>query len=239
MNRVEYAGLICLLCGVSVLAVSTLRGQGTTTSRVPLTVERTQQSFGNAGVLEERVIEAIRSDGSTVKITQHRRADGTLMEIRDIVDLTEGRKVVVASSTQSTTTYTYTDEEIRHMRSRQFSCHGQATTDDIMGFSVVEVTTDRIGAPGTYYRDVARHAPDLGCIVLDGQLIQLEPDGSERIVKQTQVVRLSLGDPDPAYFSVPANYRELTPAEFAGAAGQSASPLVESLESTYQRIHTR
>lgn len=232
-NR-RFAALASALCGVSAFLASQLFAQDPSVPRVPLTLEKVQHTFGDAGVLEERIIEAVRDDGSTVRVTQHRSSDGDLKEIRTVVDLQSGRKIVLTSSAKSTTTYTYTDEHLRALRERSLSCPKAGETDRIMGHDVVSVARDRTGAPGNFYREVSWHAPSLGCIPLEDVVRSIEADGTERVIKTTEVVRIDVGEPDPALFSIPSDYTEMSPAEYAAEMGQEATQLVQQLNSTYQ-----
>jgi hypothetical protein len=55
-------------------------------------------------------------------------------------------------------------------------------------------------------------APDLGCEEMKAALNVTGPDG-KKIHAERQVLEVTTGEPDPSLFTVPADYREMSPAE--------------------------
>jgi hypothetical protein len=56
-------------------------------------------------------------------------------------------------------------------------------------------------------------APDLNCERLKWETRRLRPDGSLRARNTDEVISLTLGEPNPDLFSVPAEYTERPPAQ--------------------------
>ncbi len=61
------------------------------------------------------------------------------------------------------------------------------------------------------------HAPEVGCTSLASKTYDPRTDGSPQLSREQRFVSLKLGEPDPAVFDVPTDYREMKPSDAAHA----------------------
>ncbi len=240
MRTLTWTAILAVVSAASTLGMFQLFAQDGAALRVPLTLEYSEQTFLSTGeVRQVRLTHAVRDDGSTVEATQYRDEDGVLQEVRSIVDLDAATKTVVASAARSTTTYYYTEQQVGNIRGQHFQCADGVPTDDlVLGYHVRSRTDDLTTPLGDGYKSITYNAPELGCLPLVADLFKIGQDGSERRVKHTSVVAISLGEPDATLFVVPSDYAELSPAEYAATVAPSpdldSNLLVDSLESNYR-----
>jgi hypothetical protein len=78
----------------------------------------------------------------------------------------------------------------------------------LFGQQVEIVKTWDLGSAGERW-----WAPALGCVELQWQSANLQPDGSRRIREEGTAVSLTLGEPDERVFDLGASYDEVKPSE--------------------------
>jgi hypothetical protein len=167
----------------------------------PYTVVRTESVFDDTGALRvtNRFIEALRSDGSTMR--------------RSITPVGDQRRIDIA----------YGDEILTNERQGRKSTYPKAITmppqrtpesscvpgvpgwtvsgiDNIGGYRAV-----RLVYPGKSDTRTAWYALDAGCAQLESRL---DHEGAISVQKLTS---LAVGEPDPSLFTVQASFNEVPP----------------------------
>lgn len=153
-----------------------------------------------------RETHAMRRDGSTVTITPLQGADGTQYELRRIQDLAQGR-----TSQVNTAVHTVTSSPIQQTAVDRFlNGPGRSCGAPMDAMRVTFGTYDglRFSTINDKTETVRLVAPQLGCISL---LTVFREDGKVTGIRQVENIRR--GEPDPALFTVPADYREASAAE--------------------------
>ena len=148
---------------------------------------------------------AYRKDGSSVVAMYGTVVDGTPSELRQITDLSVPGFRSTNSVTKSVTTMPFSDARLESERRKVQSCSkpkGDAVWTEMSGFDVVyQVRESRDMGNGQMFPGFERWlAPELGCAVLKEILV-------------LHGTNITLGDPDPALFAVPADYVESSPAQ--------------------------
>lgn len=172
----------------------------------------------------ESVTYAMRNDGSRVEVTES--VDGKARNLRIVVDLIAGKRVTVDPITRSTITYKLSPEEEADLRSEVTPACGTASgavKDWVTGYTVL-TKADNWTAGDRDIQDQFLVAPNLNCA----------PLARTTIVRQKGVIigrnieradQVSVGEPDPALFQIPSDFKERTPSEyFAERARLSGKP---------------
>jgi hypothetical protein len=64
-------------------------------------------------------------------------------------------------------------------------------------------------------------SPELGCISLKSERYGIGPDGSKKVLSVELATEITEGIPDPDYFSVPADFKEVPPSEIENSWAKS------------------
>jgi hypothetical protein len=183
-----------------------------------LTYDFVEKQFDQDGkvVREMRSTHAIRSDGSSVEVHTDMllaEPDGTPRELRMILDLSKPARITVHSPMKAVTTLPLDQRQADSERRQRQSCDGGATAikSARMGYEVFSQrpTRDVPNLPSRFPDVEVWVAPALACVRLEETMRR---DGKVVMIRQAENIRL--GDPDPELFVVPADYTEISPAQF-------------------------
>ena len=170
-----------------------------------------------------------RSDGSTALARYLPAANGATVERRLIVDLEQAQIRALDSSVKSVTTQHMTAGAVTNQRERRPACNGQIV-GAVLEYDVVRIDSSFPAPAGlSRMRSESLVAPDLGCLPLEERLIMVYDDGSERDLRVSRVVGVRIGEPDDAYFRVPEDYVEMSPAAHMEALGFEAADISRDL----------
>jgi len=198
-------------------------------ARQPMTLNFRVASFHGeelkAGTIHDQMTVSMRSDGTTSelleRVSEVPGSGGRSETIRTltVLDRTAASQTIVYPHLGLKTT-------LRHAASsaanpgRDANCVGPgeklaqpATTGlSMLGFAVSVVRQE--GRQGDYlYRITDYRAPALGCVLLKQESDLLSANGALVTRKLTEATAVSKGEPDPARFVVPQQYREAPPSE--------------------------
>lgn len=177
-----------------------------------------------------------RSDGSWAHAWYNIIADGTPSEARLILDLQEGRHVLIDSYLGSVTTSYLTDNTIES-HSRRPACDGEAVSN-VLGYDVTRRVTPIVYPSGEQMRVEVLLAPELGCLEMERKTIAVGVDGTEHDIQVERVVDVHVGEPSQIWFNIPENYVEMSPEERIGFLHRvddlSGDAFVQTLERNYR-----
>lgn len=249
MNKLYKLGLLGLAVGLtSALTSLQLFGQAQQgfAPNVPLTyttVMRDDRSLEPDRLDSDEYLTrgAHRSDGSTARITYQIAEDGRSVESRNVFDLSNARYVILDAALRSTTTTTLSDQAVNVRRNGRRGCAGPVVSN-LLGYDV----TLRTSTPPAPIPAVAKHgelreetllAPALGCLVMETKLILTYHDGSERVVRSERVIDVKVGDPDAAFFNIPEDYVEMSPATRMTALGRGGNASTDDVIQNFEQVY--
>ena len=172
----------------------------------PYTLTEVSRLFDAGGnpASESRFLVAVNREGSLVTVDLDPSAGG----VRQILDFVRGQTIVVNPASRSVSRFSYRPQRSSgpcEKRFFSFSRHdGRVTVENpagtIEGVPVQRVSVDWLNGRGM---DVLM-APSLGC-----QMLRVLTRENGRVQEIRVARELRLGDPDPALFQIPADYREI------------------------------
>jgi hypothetical protein len=175
------------------------------------------------GRLAHKMVTARRSDGSTTLNENVGPLEWGLMGRK--IMFSDGRTISTIDSLGTKTTWPMTQRNTQTSPKGALAgpiqnCTGKNET--FIGYSTVsnqDVAIVRqpllrgLQTPDAPARVTDWRALSLGCQVLEYQVEQAEAQGAWQLVTKSKVVSLTLGEPDPQYFNVPATLTELKPSD--------------------------
>jgi hypothetical protein len=212
-------GVICIYYLGRELGLPTALAQG---AIQPFYLERTLfDSVGNGQVVPSSDEEIIvrRSDGTTVRVERVGTVQAS-QQVR-IISYIDGTTVRIADGVKSRSTFLRESNPNRDrlrtlLTQSQKDCGfgtgaGTGTVigfDKIMGLDVV--LTQRTYSQNRVTRTVA---PRLGCEDLYYKTEQIQPDGSFKLITESRLTQLTLGEPNASWFSPGGGFDEVRPSE--------------------------
>jgi len=186
----------------------------------PFTIQTEDYNFRKSadGQLVRRDTVARQSNGSFVKMSSVYNEVGLAAgETVRTLRLADGRGYWVFDGIASLSTWpTLSDKQLavykESLLSPPTNCAHQGETvagfELVGGHQVVKVTEEISGKKLTLWK-----AADLSCQLLQLHTEVIQPDGSLKLVYESRLVKLQIGEPDAALFEVPTSYAVLTPSE--------------------------
>jgi hypothetical protein len=168
---------------------------------------------------------AYRKDGSSVEVVGLQSNAGPV-NFRTIIDLSIPAKRITGAAIKAVSSKPLSASELQYEHSRLTWCahadHDPANYyrftnwEKLQGFDVIhtvlepQTMSDRTLSP----RVEKWFAPALGCAELMEVIVfsQRDRDGDDVSIYR-EAKNLRLGDPDPSFFSIPADWEELSPAQ--------------------------
>jgi hypothetical protein len=178
-------------------------------------VERMYAGDATAPVHVENYISAVRGDGSQVKDFKRQvMPNGGWGDMRVISDLSARRRTTVDPSTESVTTYPYSDKAAARLATPPSACSSNANAPHatLLGYDTVMVQTALPGAPGETRELTQWLAPALNCFALKETMTFHQPDSASSRTT-TEAVLVKVGEPSKSLFDIPAGYVERTPSQ--------------------------
>jgi hypothetical protein len=177
-----------------------------------LTVTYTQTEwspFDGGLVAQNRLLLAVRSDGSQVEPRAVKAEDGKFYEQRIILDTGKGKRISVEGISESITTTTLSQRELTALKKPGSQClDPQAKpAEPVLGYQTIKTEVKTPISTIHSWR-----APDLGCVVLRETFAQPLPDGTSRVLITREAAAVSFGEPDSSLFEVPS-WPERTPSQ--------------------------
>jgi hypothetical protein len=190
--------------------------------RRPLTIQFREIRYGvppNPQDQEEVFTWAIRGNGSTVEVRDRIARDGTPFRLRRIVDLDEGKEVLVNGLIEAVTTYFLSERAVEFRRQIPSCSLLEQANPTVFGFKthgyVARQTCDPSGTRCEEDRSVeSQYVPELGCALVRRTVF----DGASQAQPQPRLTQeplsITIGEPDPALFQTP-DWPEKSPAKVA------------------------
>lgn len=201
---------LAAVASAGVIVVSNVNAQQTTIS--PFTATLIESRFGNHGqkTRQETLLQAVRSDGSSVTLTNRTFPDGKQYQERTIIDLRNRKRIVIDPATESVTTYSLSAPAIAAIVAKFTSCRKiQGEKQDINGHAAVHEVVHTGLSPVVHDRWLAL---DLNCFPMK-QTVLKDAGKPQSTHNEIATISISLGEPDAALFMVPLNYTERSPDE--------------------------
>lgn len=185
----------------------------------PVTVQQhneiTGPNVGKAAILELRTV-AVRSDGSRVDVTREPRKGWITREI----SFANGTVQTVYDDVKTVSTSQVSSAEMQNhwktLPDPQASCAAPINGVKPPHPSVVKGTEVRLGIPVvrifTGSNLTVWMAPSLGCLALEHS-VDWDSSHPGTNLSELKVDTVTLGDPDPALFSIQPTYTEMLPSQ--------------------------
>jgi hypothetical protein len=196
--------------------------QGGKDKRNAFTYEMAVTYFANGvPTRSERVVRAVRKDGSFAVVTQLRAPNGEAFERHEIMDLEALRRSISYTGVDVVTTAPIPEKTAARLRADKGSRCGLekgSKTSRIHGYDVIRYGLKTAPVPAEEALDVeAWLAPALGCEALRTTWIK-----GGKVVLSREVERIEIGDPPTALFQTQTRFAEVSP-------GRAAIQLAEDL----------
>lgn len=217
---VTLSGLTAIVALVSFLAprLGSIRSQEPL--RKPFTATIVERQYDPQGreIYSEYALDAVRGDGSEVRMFRRHLPNQELFEPKWVLDLNAKRRVSVDPSTVSITTYLLSASVAAEYQAGDSSCVRAAENSStarsvIMGMQVVRVTEDTPHGLNAVDHAERWLAPQLGCFPLKEIFtFGLVPAGAaQRSVRE--VLFITEGEPAASLFEIPGSYAERSPSQ--------------------------
>ncbi|HYZ74099.1 MAG TPA: hypothetical protein VE641_13535 [Chthoniobacterales bacterium] len=177
----------------------------------PLTATYYIESFDeNGSKRESEQTFAVRGDGSIVKPRSTSGPDGKMYTQRTLYDVGKKKRVAIDGLTESITSYALSDTELKNLQYPLAICQRfEVEAALVQGYR----TRKELVKTGPVNHERLReawYAADFGCLLVKETVSDLNENGDSRI-RYTQTLKtVTLGEPDPALFSIP-EWQERTP----------------------------
>jgi hypothetical protein len=217
MKRIVTFGIVAVVAiGLAVVYARQVNATDAVTLK-PFTATFREVMFHANGIRmhHETYLVAFRSDGSNVTDYHHVLTPGQTTHVKVVEDIQSGRRIAVDYATESTPTYPL-PANYPTVLAREASQCASATSPNqspILGYQVVLVHA------GTAYKNGASNvrdrweAVDLNCFPLRRFDSRTGKPGEPAPHNEVQVTNITLGEPDPALFSMPQDFVERSPSE--------------------------
>ncbi|MGD1082777.1 MAG: hypothetical protein ABR881_31060 [Candidatus Sulfotelmatobacter sp.] len=218
MRSIVLGGIGIVFVGLASLytARQVAAGRSEIVKAFTATVKETKFRPDGGGRREETYTVAFRGDGSSVVDHHHTLPNGQTVEVKMVEDMNSGRKVAVDYATESTSTYPLPSDYAATVARRASACTSVKDSggSTILGYEVVLVHEGRTFANGAANVHERWEAPALNCFALRTIDSPPERSGVAKVPhNETEIVKVALGEPDPALFSIPKDFVERSPSE--------------------------
>lgn len=169
------------------------------------------------------VVQAVRSDGSSVQLSEIAAPNGNIVQQKAIVDLAQQQRVVVEGITKSISTFPFNADTVTGIRKGYAACllDTSAERGTYAGYQVVKQIRERPScenceeAKKAALRSESWRAPALGCVEIRRITTMTQKGKTPMIVTDVAVEEILPGEPAASLFDIPAGYVERRPSEVA------------------------
>jgi hypothetical protein len=219
MRRAGYwLGLTVAIGLVSFAVTKELKSRAQERGFKPFTAVMVQRHYMPGAVEPDHIenyIHAVRSDGSWVNVFDRQLANHEWGEVRVVLDVPSRKRVIIDPSTESLVSYPLSENGVRIRVTSPASCLSKANSGraTLMGYDVLKVSDD-FPANGDEIRRSERWlAPGLDCFAVK----ETNTYGSASALNRTtrDALYITIGEPDPKLYQIPANYTERSPSELS------------------------
>jgi hypothetical protein len=230
MKNTKLCGLLAAIAVASALMMRAVYSQiRTQKPSATLTIrELFTREPNTAPYKVEYKIVALRADGSRAEWREVQSPAGAIAVQREISDLPSGTRILLDGLTNSRVVYRFPEDTVAVARMRR-NCPGSADGERILGYEVSRQVEERQDEKhDQLVRSEAWLAPSLDCVALRERRTVQSKGQSTWTTNLREVVSVAIGEPDPKYFAVPADYMERKPsevlAEYKRRYGESGAP---------------
>jgi hypothetical protein len=205
-----------LFCGILVgFPPRDVSGQ----ERAAYTARTVEKRFSPSKVETETefITDAVRSDGSQVKITRKIAATKQWVDVKTIIDLKSKQRIELEPLTESRTTSALSARYAQYLQTKPKACAEGSSLERsrIRGQEVIRVQNDYNLPSGEVDRVERWLAPALDCFPLRERFSKGPKNGPLTLKMTRDVTTLTLGDPDPLLFQAAPNFKERSASEVA------------------------
>ncbi len=191
------------------------RGQG----RTAYTAKTVEKRFSPAGAETdtEFITEAVKSDGSQVKIVRKIAATKQWVDAKTILDVKARQRVELEPLTQSRTTSPLSTRYAQYLSAKPQSCGESAISEKtrIHGLEVLKVQNDYTLPSGEIDRVERWVAPVLDCFPLRERFSKGPKAGPFTLKMTRDVTSITRGEPNPSLFLPASQFKERSASEVA------------------------
>lgn len=220
-RRAPIRALACgtVFAALPLLAPGAFRGDTAKQSQTGFRIERIQKVYRvptGEQVHTYHSTYARRADGSSVEIRRIVDPDGNVREQRKIIDLVQKRQLLVDGLTESVTTYPLTGPEMAALTQEPACAARGAERAELLGLKAVRAEENVKTPKGTELRIEKWLAPGLGCLPLRERVFTAHAGGPFQLAWEQEVTSFERSDPPAEWFEVPAGYIERAPSAVLG-----------------------
>ncbi|HVN81194.1 MAG TPA: hypothetical protein VMW38_19555 [Terriglobia bacterium] len=180
------------------------------------TVER-RFSPGGVETEMEMITDAVRDNGSQVKIVRKIAPTKQWVDVKTVIDLKSKERIEFEPLTESRTTSPLSARYVQYLLTKPKSCGegSAAERDKILEQEVIKVQNEYNLPNGKVDRVERWLAPALNCFPLRERFSRGPKKGPFELKMTRDVTMLSLGEPDSKLFLSPPGFKERTASEVA------------------------
>jgi hypothetical protein len=209
MARRIFLGLAtCFVAAVLSNLPSATTGQSAQSPTYTIETREHGSSLETGVALEFEKTYARRGDGSTVRVDWHRLSTNTRHAKRTIHFVPDRKTVTVTEYIQATTTVYWGPHNVPPLWPPSGPDFVRVGTDTLLGVDVVKSVRDDKVMKITRWR-----APQFNDFIFKEILERKAPDGTISSVGEQTVLKATQGEPDPALFTIPDNFTEMSPSQ--------------------------
>ena len=187
--------------------------------RAAYTAKTVEKRFSPSGEETETefITDAVRSDGSQVKIVRKIAATKQWADVKTVIDLKSKQRFEFEPLTESRTTTALSVRYAEYLQTKPKSCTEGSTPqkERIHGQEVIKVQNEYNLPAGEVDRTERWLAPSLDCFPLRERFSRGSKGGPFVLKMTRDVTALIPGEPDPKLFLAPSNFKERTASEVA------------------------
>ena len=185
--------------------------------RAAYTAKTVEKRFSSKGTETEMITDAVRGDGSQVKIVRKIAATKQWVDVKTVIDLRSSQRAEFEPLTESKTTTPLSARYVQYLLTKPKSC-GEGSNferNKIFGQDVIKVQNEYNLPSGEVDRVERWLAPSLNCFSLRERLSR-GPKNGPFVLKMTRdITELRLGEPEGALFLAPPDFKERSASEVA------------------------
>ena len=217
MSYITQLTVFCLVLAAAYQTTSQRSSQPSRPVQAMTLILRETAAHANEQPVEVDKLFAVDRHGSRTNVTLPTSKFKTGQEARNVYLTLERKYVVVADAIRAVSTFPLTQltAEAAQFVAVSQKCEEAgakpAGETKILGYTVFGYTEER--ATQRRSRSTSWRSPQLDCRELRYLEEQLDADGRVAHVFERVAAKVTLGDPDPALFEIPAGYREIPPSQ--------------------------
>jgi hypothetical protein len=187
--------------------------------RASYTVKTVEKRYSSSGVEIETqfITDAVRNDGSQVKIIRKIADTKQWVNVKTIIDLKSRQRIELEPLTESKTSSSLSARYVQYLQAKPKACSEGSSQEKsvVQGQEVIRMQNDYNLPSGEVDRVERWLAPALDCFPLREKFSKGPKNGPFKLKMTRDVTELTLGEPNASLFQVNPDFKERSASEVA------------------------